>query len=287
LRYKPTGSESLYYHRNQQYSVTALTDGSGTIVERYAYSAYGVPTITNASATLRTESSYNNRYMYTGREWDQSLQMYHYRARMYDANLGSFCSKDPIGFEGDAFGTYCFLNDRGVQGQDPNGLRPGSGKGERNWGNRRPSVCSGKETIKEMQDLVDEEFKKNGASQHWRELKAWLKILKKAPKCLGPVGIFFCLENTCQGGEPQRDCVCLCESVDELFSSGWISNTYISTSVRTYSPGIMPQSECNGHSSLRYDFTDVIDDGKRGYIRSWVTCGCECGENSGDQFILQ
>jgi RHS repeat-associated protein len=75
-----------------------LTDGSGTIVERYAYSAYGVPTITNASATLRTESSYNNRYMYTGREWDQSLQMYHYRARMYDANLGRFCSKDPIGY---------------------------------------------------------------------------------------------------------------------------------------------------------------------------------------------
>jgi RHS repeat-associated protein len=37
--------------------------------------------------------------MYTGREWDQSLQMYHYRARMYDANLGRFCSKDPIGYE--------------------------------------------------------------------------------------------------------------------------------------------------------------------------------------------
>jgi RHS repeat-associated protein len=118
LRYKPTGSESLYYHRNQQYSVTALTDGSGTIVERYAYSAYGVPTITNASATLRTESSYNNLYMYTGREWDQALQMYHYRARMYDANLGRFCSKDPIGYldSNNLYSNAFFLSDT-----DPNG----------------------------------------------------------------------------------------------------------------------------------------------------------------------
>ena len=27
LRYEPSATETLYYHRNQQYSVTALTDG--------------------------------------------------------------------------------------------------------------------------------------------------------------------------------------------------------------------------------------------------------------------
>ncbi|MEZ6138560.1 MAG: RHS repeat-associated core domain-containing protein [Pirellulaceae bacterium] len=98
LRYQPSATESLYYHRNQQYSVTALTDGSGAIAERYAYSAYGVPTITNASGTLRSASTYDNRYLYTGREWDDVILMYHYRARMYDAELGRFCSKDPIGY---------------------------------------------------------------------------------------------------------------------------------------------------------------------------------------------
>jgi hypothetical protein len=48
---RSTGSSGakLYFHRNQQYSITALTDGSGAIVERYAYTAYGTPTINRDS----------------------------------------------------------------------------------------------------------------------------------------------------------------------------------------------------------------------------------------------
>ncbi|GAB5404837.1 MAG: hypothetical protein Aurels2KO_30680 [Aureliella sp.] len=98
LRYQPTGAQSVYFHRNQQYSVTALTSASGAILERYAYTAYGTPTIANASGTILTSSAQNNRYTYTGREWDQTISLYHYRARMYDASLGRFCSKDPIGY---------------------------------------------------------------------------------------------------------------------------------------------------------------------------------------------
>ena len=44
------GSGGLrYYHRNQQYSVIALTSGGGAVVERYAYTAYGTPTILDSS----------------------------------------------------------------------------------------------------------------------------------------------------------------------------------------------------------------------------------------------
>jgi len=82
LRVKPSASESLYYHRNQQYSVVALTNASAAIIERYAYSAYGIPTITNASGTVLPVGSVDNRYMYTGREWDSVLAQYHYRARI-------------------------------------------------------------------------------------------------------------------------------------------------------------------------------------------------------------
>ena len=32
-----TGGTVLYYHRNQQYSIYALTDSSGTVSERFAY----------------------------------------------------------------------------------------------------------------------------------------------------------------------------------------------------------------------------------------------------------
>jgi RHS repeat-associated protein len=82
-------------HRNQQYSITALTDGSGSVIERYAYSACGQVTFANASGTVQATSASNNRYTYTGREWDQDLSLYHYRARMYDAVAGRFVSRDP------------------------------------------------------------------------------------------------------------------------------------------------------------------------------------------------
>ncbi len=103
------GSGGLrYYHRNQQYSITALTDGGGTITERYAYSAYGTPTITDSSGTIRTVSADNNRYTYTGREWDSELSLYHYHARIYDSVAGRFLGRDPISYLGGAllYGTY-------------------------------------------------------------------------------------------------------------------------------------------------------------------------------------
>lgn len=122
MRWQTSNSSRIYYHRNQQYSVTALTNGSGTILERYAYSAYGVPTITDAAGTPRSSSSYANRYTYTGREWDDVLHQYHYRARMYDAELGRFCSKDPIGYEGSRFNFFKYVDSAPLVAVDPNGL---------------------------------------------------------------------------------------------------------------------------------------------------------------------
>ena len=84
--------------RNQQYSINAVSEGGGSVVERYAYSAYGQVTIADASGTEISDSAISNRYTYTGREWDEGLNLYHYRARMYDAVGGRFCSRDPIGY---------------------------------------------------------------------------------------------------------------------------------------------------------------------------------------------
>ena len=111
-----------YYHRNQQYSVTALTNGSGGIEERYAYSAYGEPTITDGSGTVRATSAENNRYTYTGREWDEALELYHYRARMYDPVGGRFSGRDPIGFESGDTNIYRYVRSSPILLVDPSGL---------------------------------------------------------------------------------------------------------------------------------------------------------------------
>ena len=116
------GSGTRYYHRNQQYSITALTDSGGSIAERYAYTAYGQVTITNASGTVQTASPSNNRFTYTGREWDAGLALYHYRARMYDPVAGRFMSRDPIGFEGSVWHLYQYVSSNPIIGRDPQGL---------------------------------------------------------------------------------------------------------------------------------------------------------------------
>ena len=42
------GGSDFYYHTDDLYNVMALTDGVGDVVERYEYSDYGQPTITDA-----------------------------------------------------------------------------------------------------------------------------------------------------------------------------------------------------------------------------------------------
>ena len=90
---------ALGYHRNQQYSITAMTTSTGAVAERYAYTAYGQPTILNASGTVLTSSAVGNRYTYTGREWDETLGHHHFRARWMSLLAGRFLGRDPIEFE--------------------------------------------------------------------------------------------------------------------------------------------------------------------------------------------
>ena len=98
-----------------------MTNGGGSVVERYAYSAYGTPTITDGAGAVQTVSSEGNRYLYTGREWDEGLSLYHYRARMYDSEGGRFCSRDPIGFEGSKWLLHEFLDGNPTNRLDPDG----------------------------------------------------------------------------------------------------------------------------------------------------------------------
>ncbi|MFN7876838.1 MAG: RHS repeat-associated core domain-containing protein [Pirellula sp.] len=93
-----TGGTIHYYHRNQQYSITAMTTSTGAVAERYAYTAYGQPTILNASGSVLTSSAIGNRYTYTGREWDETLGIHHFRARWMSPLAGRFLGRDPIGY---------------------------------------------------------------------------------------------------------------------------------------------------------------------------------------------
>jgi RHS repeat-associated protein len=111
-----------YYHRNQQYSITAMTTSTGAVAERYAYTAYGQPTILDASGSVLTSSAVGNRYTYTGREWDETLGIHHFRARWMSPLAGRFLGRDPIGYEGSEWGLYEYCGSRPKVMVDPHGL---------------------------------------------------------------------------------------------------------------------------------------------------------------------
>ncbi|MBN8605154.1 MAG: RHS repeat-associated core domain-containing protein, partial [Planctomycetes bacterium] len=123
VRIATSNSETTWYHRNQQYSIVACTDSTGAATEPYAYTAYGLPTITVGSGAVRTSSAIGNRYMYTGREWDGVLGQYHYRARIYEATVGRFCSRDPIGYKGSEWNLFEYVNSVPLVMLDPSGLQ--------------------------------------------------------------------------------------------------------------------------------------------------------------------
>ena len=88
----------VYYSRNQQYSITSLTNAAGSVIERYAYTAYGQTKIFRGSGVPLAASARQNEYTYTGRRADRETGLMYFRARMYDAQLGRFASRDPLGF---------------------------------------------------------------------------------------------------------------------------------------------------------------------------------------------
>ena len=78
--------------------MTALTDTSGNVVERYAYTAYGKTTILDGAGAQIATSAYNNPYTFTGRRFDSETGLFYFRARYYDAELGRFIGRDLLGY---------------------------------------------------------------------------------------------------------------------------------------------------------------------------------------------
>ncbi len=116
---------TYYYLQDDLYNVVGLADASGNVVERYAYSDYGAPTIYNGDGTAtRTESLYFNPFLFQGRRWDEFLKLYDYRTRYYDPAIGRFLRIDTIGLWGDANNLgnpYAFVGNNPWSNLDPYG----------------------------------------------------------------------------------------------------------------------------------------------------------------------
>jgi RHS repeat-associated protein len=111
-----------YYHHDGLGSTVALTNSAGVLVERYEYDVYGAASIYTAAGVVVPTSAFNNRFLFTDREWLPEMAIYDYRNRMYSGDLGRFLQTDPMEFDARDVNLYRYVKNSVTNLVDPTGL---------------------------------------------------------------------------------------------------------------------------------------------------------------------
>jgi RHS repeat-associated protein len=87
----------LYVQQDANYNVTALTNTSGAVQERFVYDPYGNQQVLSASWSS-TSDAYNWIYGFQGGRTDVSTGLVHFGARDYSPTDGRWVEPDPAGY---------------------------------------------------------------------------------------------------------------------------------------------------------------------------------------------
>ena len=114
-----SGNVRYAYHSDQVGSVVAMTDSAESLVNRYAYSPFGI-------VLAADESGPANPFQYVGQFGVMSdiHDLTFMRARFYDQKAGRFLNRDPIGFEGGDWNLYAYAGGNSIAQIDPSGNSP-------------------------------------------------------------------------------------------------------------------------------------------------------------------
>ena len=123
-----TATPALYYYLlNVQGDVVALMNASGTIVARYSYDPWGVPTVMNSSGTVMEQSTFIgniNPLRYRGYYYDTETGFYYLQSRYYDPAIGRFISADTYASTGQGFigcNMFAYCGNNPMNYSDPSG----------------------------------------------------------------------------------------------------------------------------------------------------------------------
>ena len=122
-------SARLFYTTDANHNVTAVTDSTGTVQERYSYDAYGNVTVYSATWVSQghtSSTSINNTRLFAGMDIDPLTGAYYDNARWYNSTNGDFFNRDPIGYSG-GINLYEYCRDNPVDHTDFTGKCCGKG----------------------------------------------------------------------------------------------------------------------------------------------------------------
>jgi len=107
------GGATSFYHADGLGSVSSLSNTSGVLAQTYTYDSFSKVTSSSGSLT--------NPFQYTARELDPETNLYFYRARYFDSNVGRFLSEDEVGND-EGVNLYLYVGNSPVDSSDPTGF---------------------------------------------------------------------------------------------------------------------------------------------------------------------
>ncbi len=111
-----SGGTPYCYHFDATGHTIALTDAGKTVVNKYAYTPFGV--------LAGQEEAVEQPFKFVGQfgVMTEDNGWYYMRARYYDPEMGRFISEDPLGFGGGDVNLYAYVLNNPVMFNDPLGL---------------------------------------------------------------------------------------------------------------------------------------------------------------------
>jgi filamentous hemagglutinin len=122
---RKTGAAVHYFHCDDQFNTTVVTNPVGTVAEWYEYGDFGQPIFLRANQTVMAASPILNTRLFNGREYDPETGLYYYRTRYLDPATGRFTTRDTIGIWGDPANLgngYTYVGNNPWTLTDPTGL---------------------------------------------------------------------------------------------------------------------------------------------------------------------
>ncbi|MEQ9586516.1 MAG: RHS repeat-associated core domain-containing protein, partial [Parvibaculaceae bacterium] len=116
---------NLTDHQGTVRDIVEYDDSTSTteVAKHIRYGAFGnIDSVEDGSGTVLPNGADDLHYAYTGREWDQDAQLYFFRARWYDGEVGRFVSEDPMGFDAGDSNLNRYVTNNVWNATDPSGL---------------------------------------------------------------------------------------------------------------------------------------------------------------------